>query len=107
MRLRIALMMLASIACGGSLYAAEAPAPTPAETVPKAEPATPAKPDDASAAKADEKPAAKADEESEQASASENEPAAKSPADQKASPQRFIPSEQVRADFDVSFPIDI
>ncbi len=25
----------------------------------------------------------------------------------KASPQRFVPSEQVRADFDVSFPIDI
>lgn len=25
----------------------------------------------------------------------------------KASPQRFIPSEQVRADFDVSFPVDI
>jgi hypothetical protein len=24
-----------------------------------------------------------------------------------ASPQRFVPSEQVRADFDVSFPIDI
>jgi hypothetical protein len=24
-----------------------------------------------------------------------------------ASPQRFIPSEQVRADFDVSFPVDI
>jgi cobalamin biosynthesis protein CobT len=26
---------------------------------------------------------------------------------QRASPQRFVPSEQVRADFDVSFPIDI
>ena len=25
----------------------------------------------------------------------------------KSSPQRFVPSEQVRADFDVSFPIDI
>jgi hypothetical protein len=30
-----------------------------------------------------------------------------SPADKAASPQRFTPSEQVRADFDVSFPIDI
>ena len=29
-------------------------------------------------------------------------PGAKGP-----SPQRFVPSEQVRADFDVSFPIDI
>lgn len=28
-----------------------------------------------------------------------------SPAD-KSTPQRFVPSEQVRADFDVSFPID-
>jgi len=27
--------------------------------------------------------------------------------DKNGTPQRFIPSEQVRADFDVSFPIDI
>lgn len=27
--------------------------------------------------------------------------------DGKATPQRFIPSEQVRSDFDVSFPVDI
>jgi hypothetical protein len=27
--------------------------------------------------------------------------------DKGPSPQRFVPSEQVRADFDVSFPIDI
>jgi hypothetical protein len=27
--------------------------------------------------------------------------------DTKGTPQRFVPSEQVRADFDVSFPIDI
>lgn len=30
-----------------------------------------------------------------------------SAADKGASPRRFVPSEQVRADFDVSFPIDI
>lgn len=35
------------------------------------------------------------------------EKAAESPPDSRASPQRFVPSEQVRADFDVSFPIDI
>jgi hypothetical protein len=35
-----------------------------------------------------------------------DKPADKSPAD-KSSPQRFVPSEQVRADFDVSFPVDI
>jgi hypothetical protein len=33
--------------------------------------------------------------------------AEKAEAAAKGSPQRFIPSEQVRADFDVSFPIDI
>ena len=30
-----------------------------------------------------------------------------SSADKGSTPQRFVPSEQVRADFDVSFPIDI
>lgn len=39
--------------------------------------------------------------------AAEKPEPAKSAADKAASPQRFIPSEQVRADFDVSFPIDI
>lgn len=32
---------------------------------------------------------------------------AKSAADRGPSPQRFVPSEEVRADFDVSFPVDI
>ena len=46
------------------------------------------------------------------APAKESQPAADkaaTPADAKPSkstPQRFVPSEQVRADFDVSFPID-
>lgn len=31
----------------------------------------------------------------------------KSDADRVATPQRFVPSEEVRADFDVSFPVDI
>ena len=34
-------------------------------------------------------------------------PPAKTDADKGPSPQRFVPSEQVRADFDVSFPVDI
>ncbi|HEX7116503.1 MAG TPA: hypothetical protein VF193_15360 [Steroidobacter sp.] len=44
-----------------------------------------------------------------QAEADEEEQAPPPPKDgqQRASPQRFVPSEQVRADFDVSFPIDI
>jgi hypothetical protein len=40
------------------------------------------------------------------ASGEEHAPAP-SAADKGPSPQRFTPSEQVRADFDVSFPIDI
>lgn len=59
----------------------------------KPDPADPEKTttDDAKAKTADEKSAA--DKSGEKAD--------------KASPQRFIPSEQVRADFDVSFPVDI
>ena len=34
-------------------------------------------------------------------------PAGKPTKDDAGSPQRFTPSEQVRADFDVSFPVDI
>ncbi|WP_218042632.1 hypothetical protein [Steroidobacter gossypii] len=39
--------------------------------------------------------------------AEEQQAAAKPKAPGKGSPERFVPSEQVRADFDVSFPIDI
>ena len=35
------------------------------------------------------------------------DPAANKPAAARGSPQRFEPSEKVRADFDVAFPIDI
>ncbi len=34
-------------------------------------------------------------------------PASKPPRESAATPQRFEPSEKVRADFDVSFPVDI
>lgn len=40
------------------------------------------------------------------ADAKETSKPGKSAAD-KSTPQRFVPSEQVRADFDVSFPIDM
>ncbi|MET0499135.1 MAG: hypothetical protein ABW106_12800 [Steroidobacteraceae bacterium] len=78
------------------LLAAEPPAPSaPAPTTEKAEPPKPmASPKEAAAA-AVEEPA---------------ETSGKGPVknpDKGPSPQRFIPSEQVRADFDVSFPIDI
>lgn len=93
MRGLVALIWLASAVCA-PLHAAEAPPAQPAE------PATTDKP---AVDKPDEKPAEKAEEASAETKAG-NE---KSAADQKPSPQRFIPSEQVRADFDVSFPIDI
>jgi hypothetical protein len=75
----------------GSLHAAEAPPEQPAASATK--PAE-EKQEQAAEKAADDDPAAR-------------KPAEKSAADQKQSPQRFIPSEQVRADFDVSFPIDI
>lgn len=37
----------------------------------------------------------------------QNGKSSKTDADRAASPQRFVPSEEVRADFDVSFPVDI
>ena len=87
--------LLAACCVTGTLWAAEPapakPAPPPAATAEKPAPATPAA-----------KPAA----ESATAKSDEDAKAKASDAD-KASPQRFVPSEQVRADFDVSFPIDI
>jgi hypothetical protein len=66
--------------------AAETPTPTPPTT---AEAPTPAGKDDSPTA------------------ATGPEPAANKPAAARGSPQRFEPSEKVRADFDVAFPIDI
>ena len=63
--------------------AAETPPPTPAETP------APAGKDDSPTA------------------TTGPEPAANKPATARGSPQRFEPSEKVRADFDVAFPIDI
>jgi hypothetical protein len=108
------LITVVGLALGASSRAAE---PTPAKPVqenPAQAPAAPAqKPADVQAgAKAEPKPddkvaAPAAAEKSADANQAEAKPDVKSPADAKASPQRFIPSEQVRADFDVSFPIDI
>lgn len=102
------LGLLAACCAMGTLWAAEAP------------PAKPAAPAAATPAPAAPKPAAtesatpKSDEDSK---VKEGEEAADKPAvgkpkpaasaADKSSPQRFVPSEQVRADFDVSFPIDI
>lgn len=72
--------------------AAAAQAAKPDTKPDAAKPADPAKPD--------AKPAAAA-------TAEAAKPDKEKTGSEKASPQRFIPSEQVRADFDVSFPIDI
>jgi hypothetical protein len=77
---------------GGVTLAAE-PAETPKQP---AATSTPAPQTQADAA-AEEKPDAVAAERKD----------GKDTAGKKASPQRFVPSEQVRADFDVSFPVDI
>jgi len=85
------LIGLAILAAGLALAQQNLPAPAPAPTEPAAaEPAAGAQAggDDATAAGGDEAPAAR-------------------PAAAKGSPQRFEPSEKVRPDFDVAFPVDI
>jgi hypothetical protein len=110
MRTIATLIVLASVSFSGMLWAAEpapasAPQPKPTATTPNAKPAD-AKPDEKAAVPvAQDKAAAPAA--TEDKSPATTAADAKPKAEQKASPQRFIPSEQVRADFDVSFPIDI
>jgi hypothetical protein len=109
MRPSITFILIAILARGVA-WSAE-PAQTKPPAAPAAQPAEKA-PEQKSAEKLPEqKSAEKAPDATEEKSAdtkqAEPKPDAKSPADVKASPQRFIPSEQVRADFDVSFPIDI
>jgi hypothetical protein len=94
---------------GAPLLAAEQPPPAPPATTDSAKPAKPsnetAKPSPPAKPEAPkEEPAAA---KPEAGDGEEKLPPAPTGADKKASPQRFTPSEQVRADFDVSFPIDI
>ena len=56
---------------------------------------------------ADPKEPAKADPEAQQHAKDDTQTSPAGNAPKGPSPQRFVPSEQVRADFDVSFPIDI
>lgn len=98
------LMLLA--ACGAAITSNMVGAAEPA-------PAKPAQPAAKAAAvkPADESAAPKSGEDSKDRDGEEaaaKPKAAATAADKKgSSPQRFVPSEQVRADFDVSFPIDI
>lgn len=88
-------VLLACVAAGRSLVAQE-PAPAPEAAVPA--PATTPAPADVEAAPERED---KADD------ASAAETRAPKPAAATGSPQRFEPTERVRPDFDVAFPIDI
>jgi hypothetical protein len=122
------VIMLTSVAVSGTILFAAEPAPRaekPAAAASKEQPAPTQKPDEtAKAAAADDKgePEQKAQtpaaekaptppgEKAPTPAAEDEDPAPKragSAADKAGSPQRFNPSEQVRADFDVSFPIDI
>ena len=103
-------MILAACCVTGTLWAAEPPPAKPA--TPAAKPATPAaKPATGESAtpKADEQTKdQQGTKDEEQTAADEKKAAARPKASGKgSSPERFVPSEQVRADFDVSFPIDI
>lgn len=87
---------------GTVVEAAEPPTPAPAasESAEQPKPATTPAATPAPAATTAPAPATTAP----AAAAAPTTPNATSPA---ATPQRFLPSEEVRADFDVSFPIDI
>jgi hypothetical protein len=102
------MILLAACCATGTLLAAE---PAPAKPAPAATPAaTPAKPAESTAPKSDEDSKVKGPQGSTEQSSTEQaagKPKAAASGADKASPQRFVPSEQVRADFDVSFPIDI
>lgn len=130
--MRLLIMLAVMWAAGSWLFAAEsspparekpaAPAPAQAAAAPQAVAPAPAP----GAEKTDKEvdgPAAQGEEtvaddnastegdESKESKQNESKEAATaktgSAADAGASPRRFVPSEQVRADFDVSFPIDI
>ena len=94
--LQFALLLFASVLAGVTVLRAQEPAPPPAERTD-----APAQP----GSKADPAPGA-ADKDG---TAPAGDPATQpgSPVPAGSSPTRFEPTEKVRADFDVSFPIDI
>lgn len=107
------VIMLTSVAVSGSLLFAAEPAP-PAQKAPapasSEQPAPPQKADDKASEEKKSAEQKSAEQKAETPPAEDQDPAKKraaSAADKAGSPQRFNPSEQVRADFDVSFPIDI
>ncbi len=106
------LLTLLAVCCAtGTVTTSWAAEPTPAKAATQA----PAKPGDAkpanesAAPKGDEPTQAQQGTKTEQDEAAQEAKAATKPksSGKGGSPERFVPSEQVRADFDVSFPIDI
>jgi hypothetical protein len=79
-----------------------APATTPATT----KPVDPSKPTDPAKPAVDNKSPTDAKAPAAQKPAGDTKPPTKDP-NTPSTPQRFVPSEQVRPDFDVSFPVDI
>ncbi|MGH8176661.1 MAG: hypothetical protein ACREV5_10410 [Steroidobacter sp.] len=111
-QMRLVVMLAVLWASGSLLFAAEPAPPAGDEPPASASPAPADEPAAASQKQAEREGAQKPD------AAAKDEPIpeedkdpepnrASSAADRAGSPQRFTPSEQVRADFDVSFPIDI
>ena len=104
------LMSITACCVTGTLLAAE-PAPSktpPAPTAaPAAESATRKGDEDPKGPDAKQQDPQAQDPNTEDGKAPAAKPKSAASAADKASPQRFVPSEQVRADFDVSFPIDI
>jgi cytoskeletal protein RodZ len=105
------VIMLAVLGASGSLLFAAEPAAPPADDADKTE-----KVDKTKSAQTASEPAAGAKQGTDKENGAEAVPAededpapkgAPTAADKAGSPQRFTPSEQVRADFDVSFPVDI
>jgi hypothetical protein len=93
--LRLALLLLGGVlVVGGVLRAQEAPRP-------EAEAQADATTEGTEGAKGAKDEAVK------QPAAAEPDAAEKAPLPKGSSPNRFEPTEKVRADFDVSFPIDI
>jgi len=100
------LLTLLAACCATStvitaLSTANAAEPAPARS------ATPAAAGESAVPKTDEQTQVQQGTNTEEDEAAKAPPPAKAKSTGKASPERFVPSEQVRADFDVSFPIDI
>jgi hypothetical protein len=108
--LRVSILAILSLAASLAASAAFAEEAAPAKgpvAAPAKEPAPAKATPTGKAVPASEKAAAKEDTQNPGKSTETAAQAAAKSVDKNGTPQRFIPTEQVRADFDVSFPIDM